>query len=351
MKILKINRNEHTFSVIPDNLDDLWHLERVIEANDVVSAKTERKIKPKEEGGKVTKENIFLQLYVERVEFHESSGSLRIMGVIIGGSPIELLEINAHHTIDIEPEKELKVQKKILKNYQIERLEKAEKSAGRVKTLLVVLDDEDCEFALMKEFGLEKKGKIASGKQGKRFKEVKGKEKENPYFEKIISKVKEVAPEKIIFAGPGFTKNNLEKYVKEKGLKWNAYYEQISSIGITGFNELIKTGILEKIVADMQIVKESMLVEKVFEEAGKDNGFAAIGSHEVEKAIDAGSVKDLLVCDVFLLRNRDIAEKMLGRVEALAGEVHIVSGKHEAGQKLIGIGGVAALLRFSLKWK
>ena len=351
MKILKINRKENTFSVIPDNLDDLWHLERVIEGNDIVSAKTERKIKPKEEGAKVTKENIFLQLGVERVEFHESSGSLRVMGVIMGGSPIELLEINAHHTIDIEPGKELKVQKKLLKNYQIERLEKAEKSAGRVRTLLVVFDDEECEFALMKEFGLEKKGKIQSGKQGKRYKEVKGKDKENPYFEKIIGKVREIAPEKIIFAGPGFTKNNFEKYVKEKGLKWDAHYEQISSIGITGLNELIRTGILEKIVADMQIVKESMLVEKVFEELGKDKGFAAIGSEEVEKAISSGSVKNLLVCDVFLLRNRDAAEKMLEKVESLAGEVHIISGKHEAGQKLIGIGGVAALLRFSLKWK
>jgi protein pelota len=351
MKILKINRKENNFSVIPDNLDDLWHLERVIEENDVVSAKTERKIKPKEEGIKTTKENIFMEIKVERLEFHESSGSLRAMGVIIGGSPIELLEINAHHTIDIEAGKELKVQKKILKNYQIERLEKAEKSAGRVKTLLVVLDDEECEFAMLKEFGLEKKGKIASGKHGKRFKEIKEKGTENPYFEKIISKVKEVVPEKIIFAGPGFTKSNLEKYLKDKGIKWNAHFEQINSVGVTGLNELIKSGVIEKIVADTQIVKESMLVEKVFEEIGKEKGFAAIGTDEVKKAIGAGAVKNLLVCDSFLLGNRELAEKMLESVEALAGEVHIVSGKHEAGQKLVGIGGVAALLRFSLKWK
>ena len=94
-----------------------------------------------------------------------------------------------------------------------------------------------------------------------------------------------------------------------------------------------------------------MLVEKVFEEIGKEKGFAAIGKDEVQKAIDAGAVKNLLVCDLFLLGNRETAEKMLESVETLAGEVHIVSSKHEAGQKLVGIGGVAALLRFSLKWK
>src|SRR3989344_4515707 len=332
MKILKIDRKENTFSVIPDNLDDLWHLERIIEKNDVVSAKTERKIKAIEEGTKTTKESIFMQVKAERLEFHESSGSLRVMGVIIGGSPIELLEINAHHTIDIEPGKELKVRKKLLKNYQIVRLEKAEKSAGRVRTLLVVLDDEECEFALLKEFGLERKGRISAGKQGKRFKEIRGKGMENPYFEKIIAKVKEVGPEKIIFAGPGFTKSNLEKYVKEKGIKWSAHFEQINSVGVTGLNELVKSGIMEKIVAETQIVKESILVEKLFEEIGKEKGFAAIGKDDVEKAIDAGSVKNLLMCDEFLLENREIAENMLEKVEALAGEVHIVSGKHESGQ-------------------
>jgi len=348
MKILKIDVKENYMSIIPDNLDDLWHLERIIEENDTVSAKTERKIKAKEEGGKPTKENIFMQVKVERVEFHESSGSLRIMGVITGGSPLELLEINAHHTIDIEPGKEIKVQKAILKNYQIERLKKAEKSAGRVRTLLAVIDDEECEFALLKEFGLEKKGKIASGKHGKRFKEEKG--KENPYFEKIIKKVQEIDAAKIIFAGPGFTRNNLEKYVKEKGIKWDAHYEQANSIGITGLNEIVKSGIVEKIVANTQIVKESMLVEKVFEEMGKGKGFAAIGTDEVKKAIDAGSVNNLLVADSFLLQNRSDAEAMLEKVETLAGEVHIVSVKHEAGEKLAGIGGVAALLRFPLKW-
>ena len=44
MKILKIDKQLNQLLVIPENLDDLWHLEKVIEKNDIVAGKTDRKI-------------------------------------------------------------------------------------------------------------------------------------------------------------------------------------------------------------------------------------------------------------------------------------------------------------------
>src|SRR3989344_8498541 len=115
MRILKLDQKNNFFEVVPDNLDDLWHLERIIEPMDTVCAKTERKIKPKEEGMEVTKENVYYEIEAERIEFHESSGHLRILGVIVGGKPPELVEMKAHHALDIFPGKEVKVKKKALK--------------------------------------------------------------------------------------------------------------------------------------------------------------------------------------------------------------------------------------------
>ncbi|AJF60679.1 MAG: protein pelota [archaeon GW2011_AR10] len=347
MRILKIDQKNNSFKVVPDNLDDLWHLERLIEEHDVVSGKAERKVKPKEEGLKASKENIFVELDAERIEFHESSGNLRVLGVVMTGKPEEYVELKSHHALEVVPGKEITVKKKALKNYQIERLHKAKRAAGRVKTLLVVLDDEEAEFALLKEFDFEPRGRLIAGKHGKRFKDE---EKENHYFEKIISKIEEIKPEKIVFAGPGFTKNNLEKYLEEKGIKLNAFFEQINSVGISGLNELLKSGILERIVEETQLAKETKLVERVFEELGKGKGLAAASLKETENAIDSGAISALLVSDEFLLSNRKKAEELLERAEKLNGEIHIVSVKNDAGRKLKGIGGVAALLRYAVRW-
>ncbi len=343
MQLLKIDKKNNFFEVVPDNMDDLWHLERIIETGDVVSAKTERKVKPREEGMQATKENVFYDIQAEKIEFHESSGHLRVLGVIVGGHPEELVELKAHHSIDIFPEKSIKVKKSLLKNHQIDRLKQAQKASGRGMTLLVVLDDEAADFAVLKEFGFEQKGKIASGKSGKQF---KSDEKENLFFEKIIKKVQEIAPEKTVIAGPGFTKTNLKKFIDDKRIKLPAFFEHTNSTGITGLNELIKDGTIDKIVSEMQIVKETKLVEQVLAELGKQHGLAVVSFAEVEKAVLATSVAHLLLGDVFLLSNREKAEKILSETEQAGGEIHIVSSKSDAGKKLNGLGGVAALLRF-----
>ncbi len=345
MQILKIDKKENFFEVIPDNLDDLWHLERIIELNDVVSAKTERKIKPKEEGMEVTKEKVFYEIQAEKIEFHEGSGHLRILGLIVGGHPKELVELKAHHSIDILPERSVKVKKELLKNHQIERLKKAEKSAGRESTLLIVLDDEQADIANLKEFGFEIKAKINSGKSGKRF---KSDDKENEYYDKIIKKVQEINAQKIIFAGPGFTKNNFKKYIDDKKIKLNAFFEHTDSVGVTGLNQLIREGTIDKIVAEMQIVKESRLVEKILEELGRGKNLAVVSLTDTQKALQAGAVSHLLLSDEFLLSNRKLAEDLLKKSEEQGGEIHILSVKSEAGKKMHGFGGVGALLRFKL---
>ncbi len=345
MRLLKIDRRNNLFEVIPESLDDLWHLEKVIEKGDSATGKSERKVKPKYEGGKARKEAIFIDLQVERVEFHKTTGQLRVTGIIVGGRPEQFIELKAHHSLEFTPGRKIRVQKEKLKGYQVERLERAKRASAREKMLLVVLDDEEAGLALLKEFGFGQKGKILAGRQGKRY---KGEEAKNKYFEDIIEKVTEVKPEKVIFAGPGFTKNNLKKYLEEKGIKLNAFFESINSVGITGLNELLKGGKIDSIAGKIQIGQETKLVEKLIEEVGKDNGLGEYGLKQIERAAEIGAVQELLVGEEFLLQNREKAEELMDKVEQLRGSVHIISSEHEAGKKLLGIGGIGAILRYRI---
>ena len=58
---------------MPETLDDLWHLEKVIEGKDHIFAKTTRKIKG-EEGKDAERISMYLELEVENpaLKFNES---------------------------------------------------------------------------------------------------------------------------------------------------------------------------------------------------------------------------------------------------------------------------------------
>ncbi len=345
MRIVKIDRKNRVIEVIPESMDDLWHLEKVIERGDLVSGKSERKIKPKKEGDKAFKIEIFAKIDAEKIEFHKHSGELRVSGIIVESRPAGLVGEKEHHALEIREGRKVGIGKEEIKKWQVDRLEKAKAASGREKLVLVVLDDEVADIALLKDFGFEDKAKIMAAKGGKQY---GGEKSEEGYFKEILDKVGELKAEKVIFAGPGFTKNNIQKYITEKNLRLGSlFFESTNSVGVTGLNELLKSGKVDKIVGDLQLSKETALIEKVFEEIGK-GGAVAYGRESVEEAISKGAVEQLVIGEEAMLEDRKEAEKIMDLVEKLKGKVHIISGEHEGMRRLKGIGGIAALLRYKL---
>ena len=92
MKVLKIDKKENELVCIPDTLDDLWHLEKIIDKNDLVYGSVDRKIKPKKEGEKAERIKLYVELQVEEAHFQEFSENLRINGIMLSGKPEEYIE-------------------------------------------------------------------------------------------------------------------------------------------------------------------------------------------------------------------------------------------------------------------
>ncbi len=348
MRILKIDRKENVLEIVPDSLDDLWHLEKIIEKGDLVSGHTNRKIKGKNEGDEARRINLFLKLQVENVEFDKFFG-LRVNGIILEGHPEEFIEQKAYHTLEIAVGEKIKIQKKELKNYQIERLEKAKAASARNAVLILIMDDELALFSMLKDFGVEEKCVIQSKIQGKQFDESSAQEKK--YFEDLLEKINEIKCEKAIIAGPGFAKGNFQKFLQQNKPKHKIefFFESTNSVGVTGLNELVKSNAIEKIVKEMEIVKESKLVEKVFEFLGKDSKLVVYGFNEVKKAVDFGAVETLIVTDKILSsEKRHDIENLMDLAEKSRGKVEIIAEQNDAGRKLQAIGGIAAILRYPL---
>ena len=345
MQVLKIDRKNNFIELIPRTLDDFWHLEKVLEKGDIVSAGTERKIKPKEAGQEPFKVNLFLEIELEEVSFEKFSSAMRLSGIIVGGKPEELIELKAHHSISLELNNKLKIQKKLIKDYVVERLRKAEAASKKPKLLIVVLDDERADFASLSDFGLEKKTAVFSGRSGKQYKS----EASQKYFDEILQVIKDSKMDKIVVAGPGFTKENFRDYVKSIHSSAGFFFESTNSVGETGLNELLKKDISSIAIQEMEIVKETKLIQDFLLHLGKEDGLIEYGLSEVEKAIDLGAVESLVVSEELLLKERKKIEALFEKAEKLKGKIHIISKDHEAGRQLMDFTGVIAFLRFRVK--
>ncbi|MDD5162813.1 MAG: mRNA surveillance protein pelota [Candidatus ainarchaeum sp.] len=347
MKILSIDRKLNLLKVVPENADDLWHLEKVIEKGDLVSGETDRRIKAKDVEQKSERVKLFVSIEIEKLDFHRFSGQLRAQGVLVECSPAEFEELGSHQTIEIELNKPVSIKKKELKNYQVERLEKAKKASQSENTLLIVLDEESASFGLLKEFELEPRGLVRGSSRGKRFEQEEGSQKK--YFSEILQKAKEIKAGTIVFAGPGFEKDALKKWLQEKGFA-GALFASTNSTGITGLRELLKSDVLDKISRQKQIVLEERLLEELLLNMGKNTGFAEYGFEQVKKAVELGAAKELLVLDKLLFENREKIISLMDATEKNKGIVHIINAEQEPGKKLEGFGGIAAILKFKLQY-
>ena len=84
------------------------------------------------------------------------------------------------------------------------------------------------------------------------------------------------------------------------------------------------------------------------------NKLSTYGLKEVENASNMGAIELLLVTDSLLHKLREKnsfqqLEKIMKNVESSKGTVHIISSDHDAGKKLEGLSGIAAILRYEIK--
>ncbi len=349
MKITKNDPKTGTLAVVPESVDDLWTLSQVLDAGDEVSGKTVRKIKLEgERKSEVMKKIVFLRLTAEKFEL-DATGELRVNGKIIEGP--EDIARGSYHTFSIEPGTNVTIVKKRWFSFQLQRIKDATE-AKPPTILLCAFDREDAVFAKLTASGFETLLKLRGDVQKKR---VETKTPKN-FFEEIIAQLKDysqrLSVDKIILASPAFWKDELLKVLKDADLKKKIVLATVSSADEAGIAEALKRPELQEALRQERSAKEVNLVEQVLAAIAKGSA-VAYGLAEVSAAAEAGAVTTLLVTDTLITRSRSdgtfgAVERVLQGVDDAQGAVVIVSGKHEGGKKLDGLGGIAALLRYRL---
>ncbi|TLZ73249.1 MAG: mRNA surveillance protein pelota [Methanobacteriota archaeon] len=294
------------------NADDLWHLCNLVEAGDLVRAFTYRreeaatdKVRP-ERGEKV---RIKLGIRVERVEYQDFSDRLRISGVIAEGPQ----DLGRHHTLIVGVDDDLTIVKE-WRDHHLRRIEEAVEATERPLVTVLSIDDEEALIAVIHQMGIREVATIHSEHHGKMF---PGPDTRAAYFQEILSKVSAMdIGMALLVVGPGFEREDFARFVGAK------------------------------ILEETRVAQETRLVERLLEEVAK-GGLFAYGPDEVRTAVDAGAVETLLVSDE---KVKDLSvEDLMRRVESARGRVVVVSSRHEAGKKLVGLGGLGGILRFPIR--
>lgn len=337
MIIMRKDLKSGVVRVRTETLDDLWHLDKVLEKGDLLTARTLRKTTIKRgseirEGDRVP---LVLTLSLEKMEFHPDSHTIRLTGPVVAG-PEDKVQLGSYHTISTGIRDSLSIKKDDWKRYQLDRLRKA----GIKKSLLLicVLDREEASFAVLKESGLNHLAEISSNK-------IRDSDTLEDYHREILAYLQAKKEARtIVLAGPGFERENLLKLIKsaDPGLASRIVLEHTHSTGRAGITELVKSS-ANRILKDTRIARESEQVERFLDEINKD-GLVTYGLREVSDAIKLGSVEVLMVSEEKL---REL-EPLMNDVERQRGRIAIISSDHESGERFLHMGGIAAMLRYKI---
>lgn len=358
MKIIEKNLNQGYVKVVPDSQDDLWHLYNVVYKGDEVYAYSSRAIKSDTEYSRPKsgeRVSAFMGVRVESVSWDKFLGKLRIHGLICLAP--DVIPPSAHHTLSISLNQPVTIVKKEWPKHLLDRLERA--SETEKPMLIVALDDEGFAIAETKQYGVEIKveervklpGKLEAEKRGSATK---------TYFHRVLETLNQLWIQKhspIVIVGVGFVKNDFARFVSDEAGEINKSVVDIKSVnngGVAGIYEALRSGVLLKAAAQLRVVDENESMEEVMKRLGKGEGTVTYGLTEVENAVKIGAVEKLIVADSLLREAEDERrvdlEKLMREVEKRNGSITVISTENEAGNKLLGLGGIAALLRFSLRF-
>ena len=352
MRIINQDTKEGIIEVVPETLDDLWHLSHIVEVGDNASSKTTRRIQDntgdKLRSDRGVKKTFYLGLDIENISFRLFTGKLRLTGVITKG-PEDLIPLGSHHTLEVKLNTPITIKKDRWPKWAIKRLNQAIDASKKLAAIIVVMEDDSATIGLMRQFGIEYYGPIKGHVSGKRILDKNRQKNIVQFYEKVIESIEKFdSIQNIIIAGPGFVKNDFYDYIKEKhkDLAQKAIIESTGSGGRVGISEVLKKGTVEKLTSENRVALEMMAINKLLSEIGKNSSKIVYGLKETTNAINLGAVSELLVLDT-KVASENIGE-LMDMVENMKGEVMVISSEHEGGKQLESLGGMAAILRYEI---
>ena len=345
MRILGFSESAGALRVEPESFEDLYLLARIIGPADVAEAKSYRRFRPNESDEGERKE-VFVRISVERVEVDKSAERLRLGGKILGGRPEAFIQINSYHTLNIAPYDHLEIKKGEWKSYILRRLKEAAEESKRPRLGIIAMDDEKATVAYVRGYGIDINSEIYSH-LSKKMNEKEFERQRIRYFDEVIKACEGMEVEITIMAGPGFTKDDIKKYIGDKGIETGKrlVYASAGDAERSGVREVMQSEIAAKLIEGEHLKKEFGYLNLLFSSLRMGN--AIYGAGAVSEAIDSRKAGVIIVNDSALV-SEDI-KAVLDAADRRGIRIEIFNAEDEAGAQLHSLRDIAAIERSILK--
>ncbi len=336
-----IRNGEGEIKLIPETIEDLWHLRFLIEKGDKVFSITKRATQS-DDKLRSDKEFVIVRIgiEVEKVEFHKFASRLRIIGKIFAG-----IEASGFHTLNITVGRELSIIKKWRKE-QLERLKEAVENSKRPEIVILTIEEGEAIAGVLRQWGIEE-----VFEESRSYSKGCGGEREE-FFSEILEKIKNLNFRFLVIAGPGFAKKDFYNFISLKNpeIAKKAVVVDTAGIGKRGFIEVLKRREIDRLIGHLRLAEEAEIVDLFLKRVSKGER-VAYGIEDVKKAQEYGAIETLLVSDDYLLGEREKwdIDGFIESVRTMGGKVIILSSEFEPGEIISKLGGIGALLRFEIK--
>lgn len=374
MKLIKsaIDRDlSGSVTLYPEEPEDMWHAYNLIMRGDRLTASAIRKVVTESSTGSVSASRVHttLTICIEKIDFDPPSGSLHLNGRVVREN--KYVKMGQYHTLDLELNRNFTVTKNNdgWDSVAMQAIKDACDPAERAEIGAVVMHEGLANICLVTDFMTILRQRIDVSIPRKRKGDTtnareKGTER---FYDAVYQGILRHLPienlKVILLASPGFIADGLKNYIMATAtntsnstvLKSRSKFvlAHCSSGHLHALNELLKSPALQSKVSNTRFIKESRAVDSFYDMMTTDENRAWYGVKVVEKAIERGAVKTLLVSNA-LFRSQNIAERrryvsMVDAVKEVGGEALVLSSVHESGIRLDGLGGVAAILSFPVE--
>jgi protein pelota len=217
--------------------------------------------------------------------------------------------------------------------------------AKRPKVVIALIEEGEAAIGVLRQFGVETASELRAG-AGKGM-GGKGGDRRSEFLDECAKELNRVAvsDSRVILAGPGFIKEDLKKRIDAAypDLASRIILYDATTMGVSGFQEVLRRGAIDKILEESRLALESTLIEDLLREIATD-GRAAYGPAEVREAAEQGAVETLMVASELVRRPE--MDELMRLVSDSRGRVVVFSSEFEPGKRLEALGGVAGITRY-----
>ena len=348
-----IKRAPELWRLRPRSEDDLWTIAHFCTSGRIIGMLASRRDQTTagEEGGRAKsaeRKRMWIALRIESHEMIAFGDVLRVHGIIEEAQ----IDKGSHHTHLIEVGDEVEIRCDTFPRIDNDLLDEALKSGGKARLAIAVVEHDEINLYELARNGIREVALFTLRGAGKYAGGAKASQDVQDSFRIKVAKDLELQLHEevpLLLCGPGLARDRLLGEMQGSGRRLKSVATSIG--GRAGVNEVLNEGLAGELLEEHGLIKQIQLLEECWKRLAID-GPVAYGPEMLLTAMEQGAIETLLI-SAELLRSDALIDGQpwnawLGGLANIGATVVQCASEHDAGQQLLGFGGVIALLRFKI---